>query len=689
MASGIGDPVGPGAPIGIGFPSPASDSYRLEAVPDSHHMVWKSSGSDPGVYATPCPEMGTPPPPKRYYIEQGGTMWEVVPMVDDVSVEEFYSYNDPIAASSDTDLEISNTSLLFLYMDSTTGELSLVAIHDQPDDGTGGQVSYHITGLPAAADFVVQDDPNPPDSYVRIDDATAQVDWVWSPCCTDGMALSGGLSDGEWHIEINPNFIDGIDRWAYLSGSLEAPEALTLDMAQPISIWCESEEPPPPPKRYYIEQGDMMWEVVPMVGSQSVEDFYSYGNPFPASAATGLEKEDASILFLYMDSTTGELSLVAIHDRPADDEGGLATFDIIGLPPGTGFAVQDDAINDTYTGPDGAGNARAEWGWGACCTDGMALNGGFDQEWHVTINAEFVNIAAWEFLTGNLGAPEGISLDMVQPVTIWCSSDVPEPSIQVRWIPTEDPGHDLGHEPLLLGIGETRTIDLVIDGLGAEDYVYAGEFHFDVQGLAGMQGAESAVMRFRDAQPDLPDFNPFGVQGPGLALDGLEGLRTTVVGFPDHGMDLRTCLFDPVPLAGDDGIYTFIKGVTDGTGVELQLLSQFDRAEWGETWCGPTAAGTSLGWFAEVDPAFGDLVPDIDGDGQITDVDKYEAVNTLGGFMETSPTDGTTDDYLVGDADTPGLGGAFVIKVFNHPSFGDYMRELQDGEDVLVGVSYP
>ena len=57
--------------------------------------------------------------------------------------------------------------------------------------------------------------------------------------------------------------------------------------------------------------------------------------------------------------------------------------------------------------------------------------------------------------------------------------------------------------------------------------------------------------------------------------------------------------------------------------------------------------------------------------------------------METSPTDGTTDDYLVGDADTPGLGGAFVIKVFNHPSFGDYMRELQDGEDVLVGVSYP
>ena len=435
-----------------------------------------------------------------------------------------------------------------------------------------------------------------------------------------------------------------------------------------------------------------------MVGSQSVEDFYSYGNPFPASAATGLEKEDASILFLYMDSTTGELSLVAIHDRPADDEGGLATFDIIGLPPGTGFAVQDDPINDTYTGPDGAGNARAEWGWGACCTDGMALNGGFDQEWHVTINAEFVNIAAWEFLTGNLGAPEGISLDMVQPVTIWCSSDVPEPSIQVRWIPTEDPGHDLGHEPLLLGIGETRTIDLVIDGLGAEDYVYAGEFHFDVQGLAGMQGAESAVMRFRDAQPDLPDFNPFGVQGPGLALDGLEGLRTTVVGFPDHGMDLRTCLFDPVPLAGDDGIYTFIKGVTDGTDVELQLLSQFDRAEWGEAWCGPTAAGTSLGWFAEVDPAFGDLVPDIDGDGQITDVDKYEAINTLGGFMETSPTDGTTDDNLVGDADTPGLdgyidaaglGGAFVIKVFNHPSFGDYMRELQDGEDVLVGVSYP
>ncbi len=45
--------------------------------------------------------------------------------------------------------------------------------------------------------------------------------------------------------------------------------------------------------------------------------------------------------------------------------------------------------------------------------------------------------------------------------------------------------------------------------------------------------------------------------------------------------------------AGDDSRYTFVKGATgDTTNIQLQTLGQRQRAEWGNNWCGPTAAGS-------------------------------------------------------------------------------------------------
>ena len=81
-------------------------------------------------------------------------------------------------------------------------------------------------------------------------------------------------------------------------------------------------------------------------------------------------------------------------------------------------------------------------------------------------------------------------------------------------------------------------------------------------------------------------------------------------GFPDSGDAVRSCVYDDTPRTGDDADYTFIKGVDDGTDTELQTLNQHSRGEWGDNWCGPTAAGISLGWFAETNPEeFGNLIP--------------------------------------------------------------------------------
>jgi hypothetical protein len=141
------------------------------------------------------------------------------------------------------------------------------------------------------------------------------------------------------------------------------------------------------------------------------------------------------------------------------------------------------------------------------------------------------------------------------------------------------------------------------------------------------------------------------------------------------------------PLGG----YDFVK---EG----LQLLSQYHVSAWGDSWCGPTAAGTSLGWFAEY-AGFPQLIPDTNGNGQVDEAEKYEVIGILGGLMGTDPDDGTTDkgfvDGLREYLESVGLGGSFTVKVFDadlgttDPTFDDYAKELEDGEDVLVGIEYP
>ena len=179
---------------------------------------------------------------------------------------------------------------------------------------------------------------------------------------------------------------------------------------------------------FTIEQGEALFEnVIPLVGTQTIEDFYAYNDEggFVASSNTQLtlgagqlEKSNNSILFLYQDQN-GDVSLVMIHDKPGDGSGGKAVFDFSGVPGGTSFLVRDDPA-----GSEAVLNTST-WRWANCCTDGGALgflNSGFT----ITITPDFPTsgglsagkIDTWEFLTGSLASPTAIILDRTLDITI-------------------------------------------------------------------------------------------------------------------------------------------------------------------------------------------------------------------------------------------------------------------------------
>ena len=247
-----------------------------------------------------------------------------------------------------------------------------------------------------------------------------------------------------------------------------------------------------------------------------------------------------------------------------------------------------------------------------------------------------------------------------------------------------DAGHDLAETPLEIEVGETAAVDFLIDFPSPADSLYAAEFRWVVTSVDGGR------IWLIDADPDTPTVQ-VELIGP---LADLEQLIVPVIGFPAEPGYVRDCTFDANPPAGSDSIYNFVKGATgDDISVPLMPLDQHNRQEWGDSWCGPTAAGTSLAWFAEMNPGgYGSLVPDSNDNQTLDDADKYDAINRIGMAMGTSSADGTTDGDLVDGIATyitdAGLSSDFSIKVFNIPRYFHYANELMTGdEDVLVGIS--
>lgn len=152
-----------------------------------------------------------------------------------------------------------------------------------------------------------------------------------------------------------------------------------------------------------------------LVGAKSAAAFYNY---YSASSHTGLEKVGESRIYLYVDSTTGRLSLVTTHGIDFDATGDVqpesrVDFDVAGIPPGFTVDVSDDP-GEFFT--TSATSAAGRW-WFDRNSDGGVVGGlPFPGVWKVTVTPRFVRgLTTWGWVRHD---QTRIPLVMTEPITI-------------------------------------------------------------------------------------------------------------------------------------------------------------------------------------------------------------------------------------------------------------------------------
>ncbi len=130
---------------------------------------------------------------------------------------------------------------------------------------------------------------------------------------------------------------------------------------------------------YVVEQGDRCVELTDVGdGSQSVEEYYGYNEDgtYSSTGTESLQETETSQLFVYRGSEG--VTLVFLHDRRGDGEGGGAvTMEMTGLPSDGEWAVQDDYYGNTTDDnwEVGATSSTVDWMWAPNRTDGGAYRG--------------------------------------------------------------------------------------------------------------------------------------------------------------------------------------------------------------------------------------------------------------------------------------------------------------------------
>ncbi len=179
--------------------------------------------------------LGGEPNTRKITVEQGEKSYEVVPLSNGETIEEFYGYE---SAQINSPLPIfqSDTSRLFFW--SGPDGISLVLLHDAPSDGSGGAITMEFDGLPLAqGSWVIKDDSG---DFVN----NQRWNWAWDHIHTDGGAFRGGLTNES--VTIDPAFNDAaersplspgtIDSWQVLSGRATEPTNESLAMDENVTI---------------------------------------------------------------------------------------------------------------------------------------------------------------------------------------------------------------------------------------------------------------------------------------------------------------------------------------------------------------------------------------------------------------------------------------------------------------------
>jgi|GEM_PF-1552130 len=157
----------------------------------------------------------------------------------------FYAYDVPEGASWNGPSLTPIADRSHLLLAETTDGLTLVIVHDRaiPNDADGGraEMKFELHNDPDGAFRTAEDDPHSEEAgagYTGVPgDSVFTSAHFWSPCCTDGWALSG--LEGPWSMYVQFTEVDdnpgtapvaGMDEWvAYSAEGNEITLALELD----------------------------------------------------------------------------------------------------------------------------------------------------------------------------------------------------------------------------------------------------------------------------------------------------------------------------------------------------------------------------------------------------------------------------------------------------------------------------
>ncbi|MEN6369346.1 MAG: PKD domain-containing protein [Thermotogota bacterium] len=165
---------------------------------------------------------------------------------------------------------------------------------------------------------------------------------------------------------------------------------------------------------YTVSQGETQVQIEPLANAAGAVAFYKMTN---MQSATGLEKPNTAVVFLYRDTAGGVLSLFVILGA-ATGTAGSTTMTLSGVPAGASFLVKDDAgdFRDTWqlTPPTGS----ISWTWDQGRGDGMVL-GPLGTEFSVTLFPQFsAGITRVVFLSGSLASPTEVTLNLLDPIIV-------------------------------------------------------------------------------------------------------------------------------------------------------------------------------------------------------------------------------------------------------------------------------
>jgi len=174
-----------------------------------------------------------------YTVSQGETRVPITPLENPEAALDFYAFAN---TQSNTGYEEANTAIVFLYRNTLNGQLSVFVLLSGDAAATAGAVTMTLSGVPAGADWIVQDDEFDFRDTWGLTPPNANISWTWDDARGDGMVL-GPLGEA-FELTLFPQFTNGITQVKFLSGSVAGPTEIALDLIDPIIIGAAQNEPP-------------------------------------------------------------------------------------------------------------------------------------------------------------------------------------------------------------------------------------------------------------------------------------------------------------------------------------------------------------------------------------------------------------------------------------------------------------